>query len=471
VFHPAENERKFSVTKNTNMFFNKELILNIINRFKKMGGREAPSQSDLFTEPLAVNDPSVRIPRPEHIVSRRQISKSALTVLYELQRAGYRAFLVGGSVRDILLNHQPKDFDVATNALPAQVKEVFGRRCRLIGRRFLLAHVHLNREIIEVATFRAHHDKGGGGVMKGNRILRDNVYGTIDEDAARRDFTVNALYYDINDFSILDYTGGINDLRERTLRLIGEPELRYQEDPVRMLRAARFAAKLTFDLEASTAEPIYKLGHLLREVHTARLYEEVVKLFFTGHAVASFEQLRQFDLFKQLFPQTEACLDSPIAFALIKQALSKTDKRIRENKPVTQGFLLAILLWCPVMRLLNDGTEDFNQSMLVKATHQVLDAQNTYMAIPRRVTGLMEEIWLLQPRLTPNKIKKRNLKVMEHPYFRAGYDFLMLRAESGEPVGKWVEQWKRLQSGESANEIIVRTKKPRYRRSRGPVNN
>jgi len=188
-----------------------------------MGGMEAPSQSDVFTESLAVNGSPVRVPRPEHNISRRNISKSALTVLYELQRAGFRAFLVGGGIRDILLNRQPKDFDVATNALPMQVREVFGRKCRLIGRRFLLAHVSFNGEIVEVATFRGHHDKGGGGVMKGNRILRDNVYGTIDEDAARRDFTINALYYDISDFSLLDYANGIADLQTRTLRLIGDP--------------------------------------------------------------------------------------------------------------------------------------------------------------------------------------------------------------------------------------------------------
>lgn len=430
-----------------------------------MGGMEAPSQPDLFPESLAVNSPLVRVPRPEHNISRRCISKPALTVLYELQRAGYRAFLVGGSVRDILLNRQPKDFDVATNALPAQVKEVFGRKCRLIGRRFLLAHVNFNGEIIEVATFRAHHDKGGGGVMKGNRILRDNVYGTIDEDAARRDFTINALYYDISDFSLLDYANGIADLQTRTLRLVGDPWLRCQEDPVRMLRAARFAAKLTFDLDTSTAEPIYQLGHLLREVHTARLYEEVLKLFFTGHAVASFEQLCHFNLFKQLFPQTDACSDNPIALTFIKQALCNTDKRISENKPVTPSFLLAVLLWHPIIRLLGNNAEGYDQNSLVKATHQVLAAQGKHVAIPRRVTGTMEEIWLLQPRLTPDKIKKRNLKVMEHPHFRAGLDFLALRAEAGEPLGKWVEQWQRLQAGESTAEIIVKTRRTHYKRA------
>lgn len=425
-----------------------------------------PPQPNSFVQPLAVECLPVRVPRHRHTVSRHDISRPALAVLNELRKAGYQAFLVGGGIRDLLLGQQPKDFDVVTNALPTQVKEVFGKQCRLIGRRFLLAHVRYNKEIIEVATFRAHHDKGGDGVTKGNRIVRDNVYGTIDEDAARRDFTINALYYDISDFSILDYADGMADLQTKTLRLIGEPWMRYQEDPVRMLRAARFAAKLGFGLAPSAAEPIYKLGSLLTEVHAARLYEEVIKLFFSGHAAESFEQLFHLDLVKYLFPQTAVCFNDPVALALIRHALQSTDKRIADEKPVAQGFLLAILLWPAVTRLLdrNSEDEDSNQNLLVKATQKVLLEQIRYVAIPRRVTGLMEEIWLLQLRLTPSKFRKRHLKALSHPHFRAAYDFLLLRAAAGENVNYWVEKWSRLLAGETENEVLRPTRAKRARR-------
>ncbi|RKZ37630.1 MAG: polynucleotide adenylyltransferase [Gammaproteobacteria bacterium] len=407
-----------------------------------------------------INNIPTRILRPEHTLSRRHISQAALNVLYQLNKAGFQAFLVGGSVRDVLLGRVPKDFDVVTNALPEQVKSLF-RSCRLIGRRFVLAHVRLNKEIVEVATFRAHHDKGGDGVMEAGRIVRDNVYGgTVDDDVWRRDFTINALYYDISDFSLLDYANGIADLHAGTIRLIGDPKLRYQEDPVRMLRAARFAAKLGFNIVPQTAEPIQELGNLLTDIPPARLFEEILKLFLGGHAIQSFVQLRQYNLFQQLFPYTDACLDEPIALALIKQVLYDTDQRKIDNKPVAPAFLLAALLWPSLSRLLPDKPiKNFNQQeVLLEAAKLMLLKQQERVAIPRRIAVLMQEIWLLQLRLTrPRRAKKKSLSLLEHPRFRAGYDFLILRAKAGEEeVANDVDWWTNfLNSNDSSRENLL----------------
>ncbi|WP_425528565.1 polynucleotide adenylyltransferase PcnB [Xanthomonas oryzae] len=243
------------------------------------------------------------IPRDQHTISRKDISPNALRVLYRLRESGFGAYLVGGAVRDLLVGHHPKDFDVATSATPEEVKALF-RNCRLIGRRFRLAHVVFGREIIEVATFRANSDDGSGDrELDNGRLVRDNVYGTIEEDAIRRDFTCNALYYAIEDFSVRDYCGGFEDVQARLMKLIGDPELRYQEDPVRMLRAVRLASKLNFEIEAGTAEPIPRLAGLLSEAAPARLFEEILKLFLSGHGVASFEGLERYGLFGALFPK------------------------------------------------------------------------------------------------------------------------------------------------------------------------
>jgi poly(A) polymerase len=397
----------------------------------------------------SIKNTPIHIPRNKHTLSRKLISPAALTVLYQLNKAGYQAFLVGGGVRDVLLGRVPKDFDVVTNALPEQVKKLF-RSCRLIGRRFVLAHVRINREIVEVATFRAHHQKGGGGRIENGRIVRDNVYGsTVSEDAWRRDFTINALYYDISDFSLLDYANGLSDLQDGFIRLIGEPELRYQEDPVRMLRAIRFVAKLDFVMAPETAELIPELGGLLANIPPARLFEEVLKLFLSGHAVQSFVELQRYDLFKHLFPYTDDCLDDPIALALIEQVLSNTDKRKSDNLPTTPAFLLATLLWPPLSRLLPKSpiAKGVNQQqILIEAGQEVLAKQQRYVAIPRRVTILIQEIWLFQLRLTRSRrSKKKSLDLLEHPRFRAGYDFLALRAKAGEePMVEFAKWWKML---------------------------
>ncbi|MDM8558868.1 polynucleotide adenylyltransferase PcnB [Candidatus Parabeggiatoa sp. HSG14] len=416
-----------------------------------------------------IKNTPTRIPRSKHTFSRRNMSPAALNVLYQLHKAGYQAFLVGGGVRDILLGRIPKDFDVVTNALPEQIRSLF-RSCHLIGRRFVLAHVRLNKEIVEVATFRAHHDKGsGGGMMEDGRIVRDNVYGsTVDDDAWRRDFTINALYYDISDFSLLDYAEGMTDLREGVIRLIGKPEQRYKEDPVRMLRAIRFAAKLNFTIAPSTIEPIPKLADLLADIPPARLFEEVLKLFLSGHAVESFVQLRQYGLFKQLFPYTEACLDDPVSLALIEQGLHITDKRTAGNKPVTPAFLLATLLWPVLSRSFPDQhVKGINrQEMLLEASQQTLAKQQKYVTIPRRISVLIQEIWLLQVRLTRQRRGKRFLNVIEHPRFRAGYDFLVLRANTGEEKMLEFSQWwtQYLTDNKSNQELSQKTSSKKHPR-------
>jgi poly(A) polymerase len=323
-----------------------------------------------------------------------------------------------------------------TNARPEQVKSLFNY-CRLIGRRFVLAHVHQRGEIIEVATFRAHHDKGeeGDGVTENGRIVRDNVYGTLDEDALRRDFTINALYYDISDFSVIDYANGLADLKAGVIRLIGDPVIRYQEDPVRMLRAARFAAKLGFSVEHESAELIPQLSVLLDNIPPARLFEEVQKLFLSGHATESFIQLQHYNLFKQLFPYTESCLKNSIAQAFIKQMLHNTDERIRENKPVMPAFLLAAFLWPALLpNLPSKSIKGTNQQEVwLDAFQKLLAKQQKYVSIPRRISVLIQEIWRLQLRLTRSRRgKNKCLSILKHPRFRAGYDFLLLRAQAGE---------------------------------------
>ncbi len=300
------------------------------------------------------NSPGAQvIPRAEHNISRANISAAALKVLYRLKDGGYQAYLVGGSVRDLLLGGHPKDFDIATDATPEEVRALFGNS-RLIGRRFRLAHVRFGREIIEVATFRApsSNDADDHEVAEGSgRVLRDNVWGTFEDDAWRRDFTANALYYDIRDFSIRDLVGGMEDIRARRLRLIGDPAQRYREDPVRMLRAARFAAKLGFEVDPATAAPMQELASLLDNIPSARLYDEFGKMFQSGHALATWQQLEKFDLTRHLFPWTAEWLAKATddrRRQFIEAALQSTDARVAEDKAVTPMFLFAVLLWGPV---------------------------------------------------------------------------------------------------------------------------
>ncbi len=392
----------------------------------------------------------VIIPRSEHPVSRENISSNAVKVMYRLKDAGFEAHLVGGGVRDLLLGREPKDFDVATSATPEDVKALF-RNCRLIGRRFRLAHVYFRGETIEVATFRGHHGDGGSGEgeIRNGMVVRDNVYGTLEEDAVRRDFTVNALYYNIADRSIVDYTGGLEDLHSGLLRLIGDPHQRYREDPVRMLRAVRFAAKLGFRIEKGTEAAMQELGHLLTGVPPARLFDEMLKMFLSGQAVATFELMRHYNQFGTLFPQTEASLEReeqgfPITFLL--RAMENTDLRIAQDKPVTPAFLFAAILWEPVRQLADrlraDGMSRL-QSLQV-AGDRVLEEQRSLISVPRRFTLQMREIWALQERLRVRS-GKRAIRTLNHPRFRAGYDFMLLRADSGEEERELADWWTRFQ--------------------------
>ncbi len=424
------------------------------------------------TEPLIV-------PRPEHSVSRSNISPNALKVLYRLRDAGHAAYLVGGGVRDLLLGHEPKDFDIATDATPEQVRQVF-RNSRLIGRRFRLAHVFFGPEIIEVATFRGSTIPAGtdgtdddARRAENGMILRDNVYGTIAEDALRRDFTVNALYYNIDDFSLVDYAGGLEDMEAGRLRLIGDDvEARYREDPVRMLRAVRFACKLGFVIDAGCEAPLPELAPLLSEVPAARLFEEALKLFQAGYGLHAFEKLRHYGLFEQLFPATEECLsrqehEFPVTF--VSRGLDNTDRRILDGKSVVPQFLFAVLLWEPVrlryQELLEEGASWADAMAL--ASHEVASAQQQHVAIPKRIGMPMREIWALQPRLERRQ-GRRPMTLIGHPRFRAAYDFLLLRAEAGEVDPELARWWTEFQDanadGRAKMASAGKRKRPRRRR-------
>ena len=389
--------------------------------------------------------PALRIiPRDQHAISRKNISKAALRVLYRLNEAGFDAYLVGGAVRDLLLGGHPKDFDVATNATPDEVKKLF-RNCRLIGRRFRLAHVVFGPEIIEVATFRGtgEDDSEGDRHIVDGRIVRDNVWGTIEEDAVRRDFRVNALYYDISDFSVRDYVGGMQDVEDRVLRLIGDPVTRYREDPVRMLRAARLAAKLEFRIDAPAAAPFETLGPLLTEAAPARLFDESLKMFLSGHGLKSFRMLEQCGLLKFLFPSTARALErgDQALRSLVEQGLANTDARVIEGKSVTPAFLFAVLLWGEVRDYAHGWIAqgmDMSEAWARAAAH-VVGEQCQRVAIPRRFTFTMEEIWSLQPRFEQIQ-RKRVFRLLAQPRFRAAFDFLLLRADES-PAIRELGQW------------------------------
>lgn len=384
------------------------------------------------------------------------ISEPALKVLYRLKNSGHQAFLVGGAVRDLLLGIQPKDFDIATDATPDEVRSLF-RNSRLIGRRFRLAHVRFGREIIEVATFRGDttsiQDDDRTRDDTG-RILRDNVYGDIDDDVWRRDFTVNALYYNIADFSVWDYVGGVEDVQRKTLRLIGDPTTRYQEDPVRMLRAVRFAAKLDFTIDPDSEQPLFELGHLLDNVPPARLADEAIKLFLAGHASSTFELLRRFDLFKVMYAQTEDFLTDPDsadgmdqALALFRAATHNTDQRIAEDKPVTPAFLIAVFLWPVVREAMERNRADGKgpiQSVIL-ACEDVIRQQQSSMSVPRRTVLPVKEMLTMQVRLRHRR-GVRALRLLDHPRFRAAYDLLLLRAEVGEEPQELAQWWTDIQT-------------------------
>ncbi len=415
------------------------------------------------------------IPRSAHTVSRNDISKSALKVLYRLHKSGYQAFLVGGCVRDALLGLHPKDFDVATNATPDEVRALFDN-CRLIGRRFRLAHVRFGREIIETATFRAAANHARDDVAHDNegRIIRDNVYGSIEEDVWRRDFTCNALYYNIADFSIWDFTQGIDDIERRRLVLIGDPDKRLREDPVRMLRGVRFAAKLDFAIDPTVIESMHKHAELLSNVPAARLFDEFLKLFQAGFAEKTFDLLREHKLFAQMFPATDQELDADSAFMnFVRAALRNTDRRVASGKSVTPMFLVGVFLWAPTFKLaeIRRTEEKMSESQsLSLAAYELTSQQQRRIAIPKRFTIPMREMLALQPRFAVRQ-GKRGIKLLEHRRFRAAYDFMVLLSEVGQVDNEVAEFWTRVQSQSAEQraqsfQIGGQTKNRRRRRRR-----
>ncbi|MDQ2702151.1 MAG: polynucleotide adenylyltransferase PcnB [Pseudomonadota bacterium] len=389
------------------------------------------------------------IPRDGHNISRKDISPNALRVLYRLRDGGFDAYLVGGAVRDLLVGGHPKDFDVATSATPEEVKALF-RNCRLIGRRFRLAHVVFGREVIEVATFRANVDDGSGDrqLHEGGRLLRDNVYGSIEDDAIRRDFTANALYYAIEDFSVRDYAGGFEDVQNRVMKLIGDPETRYREDPVRMLRAVRLAAKLGFHIDEASATPLPVLAPLLREAAPARLFEECLKLFLSGHAEQGFLGLERHGLLAVLLPESAAALKSNRSGALrnmLLEGMRSTDARVAAGEPVSPAFLFAVLLWpayCRALMALQAQGMHAAEAQR-RAADRVTVHQLEMIALPRRFSLPMQEIWLLQARFSQ---RKRVGRLLAHPRFRAAYDFLVLRQAASNEHAEEAEFWREAQA-------------------------
>jgi poly(A) polymerase len=384
-------------------------------------------------------------PRDQHEISRKSISEAALKVLYRLSKSGYRACLVGGGVRDLLLGIEPKDFDIATDATPEQINQLF-RNSRIIGRRFRLVHIRFGREIIEVATFRGHQEDSAKTELDlEGRILRDNTFGDIEEDALRRDFTVNALYYDIDDYSMLDYAGGLNDIDQRLLRLIGDAETRYQEDPVRMLRAIRFAAKLNFEIETTAADAIFSCGQLLSAIPAARLFDETVKLFHSGCAVRIFALLRKFDLLQYLIPALDAWIkDEPQESMLdfIDQSLVNTDTRVNTGQPVSPAFIFAVLLW-PVVQQSAEKLCSDKKSMipaLAQAGEAAMKRQVQQISIPRRFSQMSRDIWTAQPRFHRTQGKQPE-RLLAYPSFRAAYDFMCIQAMVGLAPYKLLRWW------------------------------
>lgn len=393
------------------------------------------------------------IPRDEHRISRKHISENALKVLYRLNQHGHSAYLVGGGVRDLLLGNRPKDFDIVTDAKPEEVRRIF-RNSRLIGRRFRLAHVYFGYDIVEVATFRGKAEKANEDHMHSEEgmILRDNVYGTIAEDVLRRDFTINALYYNIADFSVVDYVGGMADLKAKRLKMIGDPVQRFREDPVRMLRAIRFACKTQFTLTRELKEAICASKELITNVSPARLFEEVVKLFHSGVAVEAYRMLKDEGFFEILFPDSAACLkrNDYSTDLFLNAVFENTDRRIKENKSVNPSFVIAALLWHPIhiraKELCENGLPLYPAR--TKAMEEILLHQLKRLSLPKRVSQAAREIWLLQIRLLKPKVRRINEMIAE-PRFRAAYDFLELRAKAGEPVVDMALWWREYIEGSS----------------------
>ncbi len=407
----------------------------------------------------------------EHSIRRTDISNSALRVCEGLQKEGYAAFVVGGAVRDLLLGRHPKDFDIATSATPEQVKAAF-RRSRIIGRRFRLVHVMFGAETVEVSTFRAQHtniEDSDGTADEHGRLLRDNIFGSQEDDAIRRDFTVNALFYDPEREEVWDYLHGMADLKAKKLAMIGDPTARYREDPVRMLRAARLAAKLGLSIDAKTEAPIAKLAPLLDNVPSARLFDEILKLLLSGHSLQCIEKLRALGLHHGLLPVLDQVMDDIAAKRFVLHALKRTDERIAEDKGVSPAFLLAALQWPLAQRRWRELEAQGNRELpaLHLAMDDVLDAQRDALAVPRRFDAVMKELWLAQPRFLQRSGSKP-YRTLSHPRFRACYDFFVLRAEAGDAPQDVADWWTRFQFADDQvrEEMLLPDEQPEKKRRR-----
>jgi len=413
------------------------------------------------------SEATLRVPRDKHGLARARLSPAAAKVCAVLREAGFSAYVVGGAVRDLLLGIEPKDFDVATDARPEQVRPLF-RRAIVIGRRFRLVHVMLGPETVEVSTFRSA-DADTSEKDEHGRVLRDNVFGTQEGDARRRDFTVNALYYDPASEEVVDFHGGLADLRKRVLRVIGDPVTRYREDPVRMLRAVRLGAKLGLTLDAATREPIREMAPLMERVPPARLFDEMLKLLLSGHASACLRQLREVGLHKGLLPLLDVILEQPLGERFVTLALAQTDERVLAERPVSPAFLFAALLWHEVLAAWKARQARGERSIpaLETAMDEVLDTQCAKLAITRRLTATMREIWAMQPRFE-SRSGNRAYRVLEAPRFRMAYDFLALRAASGEVPAELEAWWRAFQGADadSRKAMLLPDTGPRKRRRR-----
>lgn len=454
------------------------------------------------TSSRAISSNAEVVPSSSHHISNHDISPASMKVLHRLTDAGYAAYLVGGGVRDLLLHRKPKDFDIATDASPEEIRRLFGNS-RIIGRRFRLVHIRYGREIVEVATFRGGNNSVVEDELENNVeqveeievtvnksrknpvgiLEHDNVYGTMEEDAFRRDFTVNALFYRVDDSSVIDFCRGLHDLQNKKIRVIGEPEQRYREDPVRMLRAIRFAAKLEFAIEQQSAAPIRNLAYLLSHVPPARMYDEFIKLIVSGASVQIFDLLMQFGLFEYIFPRTNHCLkgdNAESALKLLTVALQETDARISAGKTINPAFMLAVLLWYPLQERRQHYEREGHNLYVANqlAQNDVIKEQLAHLSVPRRTSTTLRDIWMLQNHLAQTR-KIRILRAFHHPHFRAGYDFLLLRGRAGESVQLVADWWTRFQEAdEQAQENLINelqstqgSKKRRpSRRRRSPLN-
>ncbi len=464
MYNPAPRE-----TTHERIFFPEAMIRRFIN---KVFGNTSRSK--------AAAGPRI-LPLAAHGIRREQIHPCALKTTRALKEAGFSAFVVGGAVRDLLLGREPKDFDVATNALPEQVRQVF-RRSRLIGRRFQIVHVYCGADTIEVTTYRAasaekevesDEEDDSRVTAADGMLLRDNVFGSQAEDAERRDFTVNALYYDPETEEVWEWHGGVEDARKKVLRIIGDPVQRFREDPVRMLRAARFAAKLDFHIDPATRAPIAELASMLERIPSARLFDEMMKLLLSGHAERGVRQLRAEGLHHGILPMLDAILDDANRQKFLHAALHDTDERVREGHSASPAFMLACLLWFDMEAewRRNQATGQSDQAALYDAMDAVLERQRDALAFPRRFDGTIKEIWSLQSRFE-QRSGARPFRLLSHPRFRAGYDFLLIRAKGGDAAQELADWWTRFpDASDSEREAMLikpqpGTAKPKRRRSR-----